>query len=94
MVQHSTKYYKEYYYQGQRTTQTIAVHIRTLPIICQMLQFIEQWSITSIFFYPLTGIHKQEFESAWGQLKYYIKREKGIRALDQQILLKKETWSQ
>ena len=90
MVQHSIKYYKEYYYQGQRSTQTIGVHIGTLPIICQMLQFIEQWSITLTFFYPLTGIHRQEFESAWGPLKYYIKREKGIRAFDPQNFLKKE----
>ena len=28
---------------------------------------------------PLTGIHTQEVESAWARLKYYIKREKGIR---------------
>jgi len=46
------------------------------------------------FFDPLTGIHRQEFESEWGPLKYYIKREKGIRALEAQNFLKKEMWRQ
>lgn len=46
------------------------------------------------FFDPLTGLHRQEFESAWGPLKYYIKREKGIQALDPQNFLKKEMWRQ
>jgi len=39
-------------YQGQRSTQIIGVHTGTLPIMCQMLQFIEQWSITLIFLIP------------------------------------------
>ena len=43
---------------------------------------------------PLTGIHTQEIESAWSRLKYYIKREKGIRALDVQDFLNEEMWRQ
>ena len=39
---------------------------------------------------PLTGIHTQEVESAWSRLKYYIKREKGIRALELQDFLNEE----
>ena len=38
----------------------------------------------------LTGIHTQEVESAWSRLKYYIKREKGIRALELQDFLNEE----
>ncbi|XP_068680512.1 uncharacterized protein [Montipora foliosa] len=43
---------------------------------------------------PLTGIHTQEVESAWSRLKYYIKREKGIRALELQDFLNEEMWRQ
>ena len=43
---------------------------------------------------PLTGIHTQEVESAWSQLKYHIKRERGIRQLDLQDFLNEEMWRQ
>ncbi|XP_074610696.1 uncharacterized protein LOC141865362 [Acropora palmata] len=43
---------------------------------------------------PITGIHTQEVESAWSRLKYHIKREKGIRALDLQDFLNEEMWRQ
>lgn len=43
---------------------------------------------------PLTGIHTQEVESAWSQLKYHIKRERGIRQLDVQDFLNEEMWRQ
>ena len=36
------KYYKGYYYQDRRSTQTIGVHIGTSRVMSQMLQFIEQ----------------------------------------------------
>ena len=36
---------------------------------------------------PVTGIHTQEAESAWARLKYYVKREKGIRQADVQDFL-------
>lgn len=41
---------------------------------------------------PLTGIHTQEVESAWARLKYYIKREKGIRGGEIQNLLNEQMW--
>lgn len=46
------------------------------------------------FVNPVTGIHTQEVESAWSRLKYHIKREKGIRALDLQDFLNEEMWRQ
>ena len=41
---------------------------------------------------PITGIHTQEIESAWARLKYYIKREKGIRRGDVQSFLHEQMW--
>ena len=41
---------------------------------------------------PRTGIHTQEAESAWSRLKYYIKREKGIRRVDLQEFLNEQMW--
>lgn len=41
---------------------------------------------------PLTGVHTQEIESAWARLKYYVKREKGIRQLDLQDFLDEQMW--
>ena len=43
---------------------------------------------------PLTGIHTQEVESAWSQLRYHIKWERGIRQLDLQDFLNEEMWRQ
>lgn len=43
---------------------------------------------------PLTGVHTQEVESAWSQLKYHVKREKGIRRADIQNFLNEEMWRQ
>ena len=44
------------------------------------------------FVNPITGVHTQEAESAWGRLKYYIKREKGIRLPDIQSFLDEQMW--
>ncbi|XP_068711880.1 uncharacterized protein [Montipora foliosa] len=41
---------------------------------------------------PLTGIHTQESEAAWARLKYYIKREKGIKLEDLQDFLEEQMW--
>ena len=41
---------------------------------------------------PVTGIHTQEIESAWARLKYFIKREKGIRREDIQGFLDEQMW--
>ena len=41
---------------------------------------------------PLTGIHTQEVESAWVRLKYYIKREKGVRGGEIQYFLNEQMW--
>ncbi|XP_068747407.1 uncharacterized protein [Montipora capricornis] len=41
---------------------------------------------------PITGVHTQEVESAWGRLKHYIKREKGIRLPDIQSFLDEQMW--
>ena len=41
---------------------------------------------------PVTGIHTQEAESAWARLKYYVKREKGIRQADVQDFLDEQMW--
>lgn len=43
---------------------------------------------------PRTGIHTQEVESIWSQLKYHIKQERGIRRLDLQDFLNEEMWRQ
>lgn len=43
---------------------------------------------------PRTGIHTQEVESTWSQLKYHVKRERGIRRLDLQDFLNEEMWRQ
>lgn len=43
---------------------------------------------------PLTGVHTQEVESTWSQLKYHVKREKGIRRADIQDFLNEEMWRQ
>ena len=29
---------------------------------------------------PATGVHTQEIEFAWNRLKYYVKRDRGVRA--------------
>ena len=39
-----------------------------------------------------TGIHTQEAESAWNRLKYYVKRERGVRAVDLQEFLDEQMW--
>ena len=41
---------------------------------------------------PVRGIHTQEAEAAWSRLKYYIKREKGIRGYDLQAFLNEQMW--
>lgn len=41
---------------------------------------------------PLTGIHTQEAESAWARLKYYVKKERGIRREDLQDFLDEQMW--
>ena len=41
---------------------------------------------------PVTGVHTQEVESAWNRLKYYIKREKGIRTEHLQGFLDEQMW--
>ncbi|KAL9977134.1 hypothetical protein ACROYT_G014507 [Oculina patagonica] len=43
---------------------------------------------------PLSGVHTQEVESAWSQLKYHVKHEKGIRRADIQNFLNEEMWRQ
>ena len=43
---------------------------------------------------PLSGVHTQGVESAWSQLKYHVKREKGIRRVDVQDFLNEEMWRQ
>ena len=41
---------------------------------------------------PLTGIHTQESEAPWSRLKYYVKRERGIRSEDLQDFLEEQMW--
>ena len=41
---------------------------------------------------PVRGIHTQEAEAAWSRLRYYIKREKGIRGCDLQAFLNEQIW--
>ena len=43
---------------------------------------------------PFSGVHTQQVESAWSQLKYHVKREKGIRRADIQDFLNEEMWRQ
>ena len=43
---------------------------------------------------PFSGVHTQQVESAWSQLKYHVKREKGIRRADIQDFLNEEMWMQ
>ena len=41
---------------------------------------------------PRAGVHTQEAESAWSRLKYFLKREKGIRRVDLQDFLNEQMW--
>ena len=43
---------------------------------------------------PISGVHTQQVESAWSQLKYHVKREKGIRRADIHDFLNGEMWRQ
>jgi len=41
---------------------------------------------------PVTGVHKQEVESAWSRLKYKVKMRKGVRNYDLQSFLNEHMW--
>ena len=74
------KYYEGYYYRGRRSTPTIGVrnlarHVHNVTVHRTVVH-------RDNFVNPVTGIHTQEVESAWSRLKYHIKREKGMHALD------------
>lgn len=43
---------------------------------------------------PLSGVHTQEVESAWSQLKYHVKCKKGIRHADTPDFFNEEMWRQ
>ena len=58
-----------------------------LPCIEQLFRKITSWI-------PLSGVHTQEVESAWSQLKYHVKRGRDIRRADIQEFLNYEMWRQ